>query len=362
MGEQSGGRSSIFPMPVRAGNDYFYPMFILGIETSCDETSASVIKDDLTVLSNIIHSQIEHSRFGGVVPEIASREHSLKIESVVSAALEKAGIRKEEIGLVAATNAPGLIGALLVGLSFAKGLAYSLNIPFVAVNHMDAHVKANFLSYPKLKPPFVVLLVSGGHTLLLHCRENKYELLGRTIDDAAGEALDKAGKMMGIAYPAGREIERISKGGNPDAFPFPRALPEKANLNFSFSGLKTALRNQLYKMSKEEIETRKADLLASYQEAVVDALAKKSALALKKTRCRSLLLSGGVACNGRLRERLKLLLGEKNQLYFPSLEYCTDNGAMIAAAGLMKYKQHGADPLNVGASAVFNLTEVNDGL
>jgi N6-L-threonylcarbamoyladenine synthase len=337
-------------------------MYILGIETSCDETSAAVVKDDLTVLSNIIHAQLEHGKFGGVVPEIASREHSLKIESVVSASLAKAGIRKEEIGLVAATNAPGLIGALLVGLSFAKGLAYSLKVPFVAVNHMDAHVKANYLSHPEIKPPFVALLVSGGHTLLLRCDHGKFELLGRTIDDAAGEALDKAGKMMGIAYPAGREIEQISKNGSPGAYAFPRALPGKKNLDFSFSGLKTAIRNQLYKMTPEEIAARKADLLSSYQEAVVDVLCRKSLQALKAARCRMLLLAGGVACNGRLRERLKLLLGEKNQLYFPSFEYCTDNGAMIAAAGLMKYKQHGADPLSSGASAVFNLTEVNYGL
>jgi N6-L-threonylcarbamoyladenine synthase len=334
----------------------------LGIETSCDETSVALVRDDLTVLSNKIYVQPEHGRFGGVVPEIASREHSLKIEAVTAAALAEAHIQKEEIGLIAATNAPGLIGALLVGLSFAKGLAFSLKVPFVAVNHMDAHVRANFLEHRDLAPPFVALLVSGGHTLLLHYDGTRYELLGRTLDDAAGEALDKAGKMMGIEYPAGREIERISKSGNPAAFIFPRALPEKKNLNFSFSGLKTALRNTIKAMAPEEIKARKADILASYQEAVVDALSKKSALALRKTRCRKLLLAGGVACNGRLRDKLKLLLGRKNQLYFPSFEYCTDNGAMIAAAGLMKYKQHGADPLTTGASAVFNLTEVNYGL
>lgn len=337
-------------------------MYILGIETSCDETSAAIIRDDFTVLSNRIYTQIEHSRFGGVVPEIASREHALRIEPVVAAALEQAKLSKEDIGLVAATHAPGLIGALLVGLSFGKGLAYSLNAPFVAVNHMDAHIKANLLSHPGLKPPYLALLVSGGHTLLLYCEKDTYELMGRTIDDAAGEALDKAGKMLGIAYPAGREIERISKTGNPGAFDFPRALPERKNLNFSFSGLKTALRNTLYKMSPEEIEARKPDLLASYQEAVIDALCRKSVLAMKSKRCHTLLLSGGVACNTRLREKLKLLMGPGNQLYFPAFEYCTDNGAMIAAAGLLKYQKHGADPYHVGASAVFNLTEVNDGL
>ncbi len=337
-------------------------MYILGIETSCDETSASVITDDFTVLSNKIHTQLEHGKFGGVVPEIASREHSLKIESVVKAALCDAKITKDEVNLVAATNSPGLIGALLVGLSFAKGLAYSLKVPFVAVNHLDAHVKANYLSHKNLDPSFVALLVSGGHTLLLRHSKGLYELAGRTIDDAAGEALDKAGKMMGIAYPAGREIERISRTGNPEAFDFPRALPERKNLNFSFSGLKTALRNTIYKMTKEEIESNKADLLASYQEAVIDALSRKSAFALKKYKCRSLLLSGGVACNNRLREKLALSIGQENKLYFPSFEYCTDNGAMIAAAGLLKYKQHGADPFDIPASAVFNLREVNYGI
>jgi N6-L-threonylcarbamoyladenine synthase len=337
-------------------------MYILGIETSCDETSAAVLRDDLTVLSNKIYTQKEHSRFGGVVPEIASREHSMKIETVVASALEQAGIRKEELGLVAAANSPGLIGALLVGLSFAKGLAFSLKVPFVAVNHMDAHVKANYLSHKELAPPYVALLVSGGHSLLLYYKDGRYELLGRTIDDAAGEALDKAGKMMGIAYPAGREIERISREGDPKAFDFPRALPGRQTLDFSFSGLKTAFRNRLRTMTEQEREARRADLLASYQEAVVDALCKKSVLALKQTRCKKLLLSGGVACNTRLRDKLGLLMGKEKELYFPLLEFCTDNGAMIAVAGLMKYKQHGADPLTAGASAVFNLTEVNDGI
>jgi N6-L-threonylcarbamoyladenine synthase len=337
-------------------------MIVLGIETSCDETSAGVISDDFSVLSNRIYSQKDHERFGGVVPEIAAREHIKKIDAVVAAAIDEAGVKPEDIGLVAATNSPGLIGALLVGLSFAKGLSYRYKIPFVTVNHMDAHVKANHLAFPDLAPPYTILVVSGGHTFILHCdKKSHYELLGNTLDDAAGEAIDKGGKLLGIGYPAGRELERLSKEGNAAAFNFPRALPEKRNLNFSFSGLKTALKNQLKKMTPEQIQSSLADIAASYQEAIMDQLATKALNALKATGSNSLLLAGGVACNGRLREKIQNGMNKQNKLYFPPLALCTDNGAMIAAAGLLKYKRFGADSLNVGASAVFNLTEVNYG-
>jgi N6-L-threonylcarbamoyladenine synthase len=335
-------------------------MIILGIETSCDETSAGLISDDFSVLSNRIYSQKDHEKFGGVVPEIAAREHIKKIDAVVSAAINEAGIKPEEVGLIAVTNSPGLIGALLVGLSFAKGFSYKYKIPFVTVNHMDAHVKANHLAFPDLVPPYTVLVVSGGHTFILFCDENNhYELLGNTLDDAAGEAIDKGGKLLGIGYPAGRELERLSKEGNGTAFNFPRALPEKRNLNFSFSGLKTALKNQLKKMTPEQIQCSLADIAASYQEAIMDQLATKALNGLKSTGSNNLLLAGGVACNGRLREKIQNGMNVRNKLYYPPLTLCTDNGAMIAAAGLIKYKRLGAGSLNVGASAVFNLTEVN---
>ncbi|MFH0922103.1 MAG: tRNA (adenosine(37)-N6)-threonylcarbamoyltransferase complex transferase subunit TsaD [Fibrobacterota bacterium] len=336
-------------------------MLTLGIETSCDETSAAVVDERFEVLSNVIHTQQEHGRFGGVVPEIASREHVIKIESVVSAALEKAGVKKEDLGLIAATNAPGLMGALLVGLSFAKGLAFSLGRPFVAVNHLDAHIRANLIGRPGLVPPYVALVVSGGHTFLVHDDGTRYCLLGNTLDDAAGEAIDKAGKLMGLPYPAGREMEAIAKGGDPAFFDFPRALPERRNLNFSFSGLKTALKNYLKTRTEEDIARDKPSILAAYQEAVVDQLARKSADALQRTKCHRLLIAGGVACNGRLREKLQLLMGKRNQLYFPAPALCTDNGAMIAVAGLVKFTKKGPDPLDTGASAVFNLSEVNYG-
>ena len=338
-------------------------MFVLGIETSCDETSASVITEEFRVLSNVIHSQPAHSDFGGVVPEIASREHCLKIEDIVGQALEKAGIGPEGIDLVCATSSPGLMGALLVGLSFAKGFAFSRNIPFAAVNHLDAHIQANVFTDPKaVEPPYTALVVSGGHTFLAACgKGHGHELIGNTLDDAAGEALDKAGKLMGLAYPAGREIEAIAKKGNPAFHHFPRALPAKNNLNFSFSGLKTALKNFLKKMDPADIEGKTADILASYQEAVMDALVKKSVLALRKTKYRKLLLCGGVARNGLLRERLSLSIKPPHELYYPAPEFCTDNGAMIAAAGFMKYRRLGPDALTAQAFAEFNITEVNYG-
>ncbi|OGJ89979.1 MAG: tRNA (adenosine(37)-N6)-threonylcarbamoyltransferase complex transferase subunit TsaD [Candidatus Raymondbacteria bacterium RIFOXYA2_FULL_49_16] len=338
-------------------------MFVLGIETSCDETSAAVITGRFQVLSNTVHRQEGHARFGGVVPEIASREHIMKIEEVTGQAIDEARIQPADISLVAATSAPGLIGALLVGLSFAKGFAAARDLPFVGVNHMDAHIKANYLSHPDLSPPYVALVVSGGHTFLALCDEfGVYSLLGNTLDDAAGEALDKAGKVMGIPYPAGRAIEQCARAGDPAFHAFPRALPAKDNLNFSFSGLKTALKNYLRTLPAEEIESRKNDILASYQEAVVDALAQKCAAALRATGCRRLLIAGGVSCNGRLRDKLSLLLGHENELYFPAPEFCTDNGAMVAVAGLFKYTTRGADPLSLAASAVFNIAEVNYGL
>jgi N6-L-threonylcarbamoyladenine synthase len=338
-------------------------MIILGIETSCDETSAAVITDNLKVLSNQVYQQKVHGRFGGVVPEIASREHCLKIEVAVEAALTDAGVTKGEIGLVAATHSPGLIGALLVGLSFAKGFAFSQNIPFVGVNHLDAHIKANFLFHGEIEPPFVALVVSGGHTFLVYAALNgQYRLLGNTLDDAAGEALDKGGKMMGLSYPAGKEIEQLAASGDPAHTHFPRALPGKDNLNFSFSGLKTALRNLLSTMDAGTPVKHRADILAAFQEAVIDVLSQKSIMALKKMRCGKLLIAGGVACNKRLREKLLLLMPPSNELYFPPSEYCTDNGAMIGAAGLLKYGKRGPDSFDLTASAVFNIKEVNYGV
>ncbi len=337
-------------------------MTILGIETSCDETSAAIINDDLKILSNRIYTQRDHEKYGGVVPEVAAREHAGKISAVVSAALYEASVSSDNIGLVAVTNSPGLMGALLVGLSFAKGFSFSRGIPFVAVNHMDAHIKANYLAHTDIESPFTSLVVSGGHTFLVSCDVNSnYKLLGNTLDDAAGEAIDKGGKLLGIGYPAGRELEALSKTGNREWFNFPRALPEKKNLNFSFSGLKTSLKNLLSTMSPEEIIDRKPDIAASYQEAIMDQLSKKAINAMKINGSRALLLAGGVACNGRLREKLHSGMRSNNKLYYPPLALCTDNAAMVAVAGLMKYKRLGADSLLKGASAVFSEMEVNYG-
>ncbi|OGS37449.1 MAG: tRNA (adenosine(37)-N6)-threonylcarbamoyltransferase complex transferase subunit TsaD [Elusimicrobia bacterium RIFOXYB2_FULL_49_7] len=345
----------------RSSRETALTMYILGIETSCDETSAAILSEDFKVYANVIHSQTNHARFGGVVPEIASREHCVRIEEVVRTALTRASLSSSDIGLVCATSNPGLIGALLVGLSFARGFAWSHHIPFVSVNHLDGHIKANIFTDPKaVQPPYIALLVSGGHTFLVRCgEEGRYSLVGNTLDDAAGEALDKAGKLMGLPYPAGRRVEELASTGNPFFAAFPRALPGKDNLNFSFSGLKTALKNFLKTVEPAAMESRQTDILASFQEAVMDVLARKSLQAMRIFGDRKLLLAGGVACNGLLRKKLTLSLHGNQELYFPTPEYCTDNGAMIAAAGLLKYRRLGADTGVVQASAVFNITEVN---
>jgi N6-L-threonylcarbamoyladenine synthase len=337
-------------------------MLVLGIETSCDETSAAVVSGDLRVLSNPVFVQKAHRAFGGVVPEIASREHCVRIEHVVGTALAEAETGPGDIGLIAASHAPGLIGALLVGLSFAKGFACARRIPFVGVNHIDAHIRANFLSHPDLAPPFVALVVSGGHTLLIACsRDGQHTLLGNTLDDAAGEALDKAGKLLGLSYPAGKAIEDLARAGDPAFHAFPRALMAKNSLDFSFSGLKTSLKNFLSALDRDSVEQNKPHILAAFQEAVMDALAEKSVRALRKTGLKKLVLAGGVACNRRLKEKILLLLRSPNELYFPSPCFCTDNGAMIAAAGLSKYRHKGPDAFDLAASAVFNIQEVSHG-
>jgi len=335
----------------------------LGIETSCDETAVGIVNGDLDVLASTVYTQPQHRKFGGVVPEMAAREHIAKIETTVADSVRSAGIEFKELSLVSATVAPGLMGALMVGLSFAKGLAYSHSLPFVAVDHLDAHILANFIEHKKVHPPLTALVVSGGHTLLLFMDEKgEYSVLGNTLDDAAGEALDKGGKILGLPYPAGKAIEKMAKKGNSNAIPFPRGLAHKDTLNFSFSGLKTALLNYVKPLAPARLEKEKSDILASYQEAVVDALVMKCLLALKKTGSQKLLIAGGVSCNGRLRSVLKDSLPPGIDLYFPAPRYCTDNGAMIAVAGLRQFKKNGPSGWNTGARAVMDFSRVNHGL
>lgn len=310
-------------------------MIVLGIETSCDETAASVVEDGTKILSNLVYSQIVHNKYWGVVPELASREHMKTIVPIVKSALDEAEVQLEKIDGVAVTFGPGLVGSLLIGLSFAKALSYSVGIPLIGINHIEGHIFANFLEYPDFKPPFVCLVVSGGHSNLIHvANRGEYELLGRTRDDAAGEAFDKVAKVLGLGYPGGPIIDKVSKGGKPDFVKFPRAYLEEGSFDFSFSGLKTAVAIYVSKLPEEELEKRRIDIAASFQEAIVDVLVDKGINACLLKRVKNIALAGGVARNSRLRDRLKTK-SQKHDLkvLFPSPILCTDNAAMIASAG-----------------------------
>ncbi len=307
---------------------------VLGIETSCDETSASVVKDG-TVLSNIIASQHIHSAYGGVVPEMASREHERLLAYITESALEQAEISVSELDAVAVTYGPGLMGSLLIGVNFAKGLALRNNLPFVGINHIEAHLLANLIDASDLEYPFLCLLVSGGHTQIIRVDGfGKYEILGTTIDDAAGEAFDKVARLLGLGYPGGPLIDKHAKDGNAQKYDFPRSLRDSGDLNFSFSGLKTAALYTIQPMSPSERRAELSHLCASFQEAIVDILEMKLRDAVKTTGIRSITIAGGVAANSRLRQRMTEMRQEMGlKLYYPDFQYCTDNGAMIAFSG-----------------------------
>ena len=310
-------------------------MKVLGIETSCDETAVAVV-DDLKVLSNLLASQHEiHGRFGGVVPELASRAHLERINPLVDAALSEAGTEWGDIEAVAVTRGPGLVGALLVGLASAKALSLALGVPLIGVNHLEGHIYANFLEHGPPDPPYVVLLVSGGHTMLVHMpEEHRYEILGQTLDDAAGEAFDKIARFMGLGYPGGPELDRLARGGNPDAIRFPRAMASSGDFDFSLSGLKTAVIRHVKAEQSAGREPPIEDLAASFQEAVVDVQVQKTLAAAESTGVNRILLGGGVVANSRLRERISAeAQGRGLSVIYPSMELCTDNAAMIAAAG-----------------------------
>ncbi len=333
-------------------------MIILGIESSCDETSAAVVRDGREILSNRIHSQQIHQKFGGVVPELASREHIRKIIPIIDAALEEAKLELNDVDIFAATFGPGLVGALLVGLSTAKSLAYSLGKTFCAVNHLEGHIAANFLAHHKLKDNFLTLLVSGGHTMLIDIPEfGKYNVLGNTLDDAAGEAFDKVAKVLGLGYPGGARIDKLSKEGKRDFIKFPRAISSGERLDFSYSGLKTAVAIYVKKLNRDELEAQKADIAASFQEAAVDVLVQKSIIALRKTGRKTMTISGGVAANSRLREKLAAACKKENvELLFPPPELCTDNAAMIAAAAFYTIQNGNASSFETNAIPYQKLT------
>jgi len=314
-------------------------MIVLGIETSCDETSVAILSDG-KILSNVVSSQIDiHKKFGGVVPEIAARHHLSNLPIVFKNAIDMANISLDQIDLISVTYGPGLIGALLVGISFAKGLSLRLGKPLIGVNHIVGHVFANYITYPHLKPPYIVLMVSGGHTEILLVKEDdEIEVLGKTVDDAAGEAFDKVARILGLGYPGGPEIDKLSKNGDENKFNFPRPMMDSKSYNFSFSGLKTAVLYTVQKFDKDNVP--KEDIAASFQKAVVEILLKKTFKAAKDLNVNTIVLAGGVAANSYLRKKAQKLSEKQNiKVLIPPLEFCTDNAAMIAMAGYKLYKK-----------------------
>lgn len=324
-------------------------ILILGIESSCDETAAAVIRNGREVLSNVISSQIElHKLYGGVVPEIASRKHIEKINQVIEEALEQADTTLDELDAIAVTYGPGLVGALLVGVAEAKAISYAAGKPLVGVHHIEGHVSANYIEHLDLEPPFLCLIVSGGHTHLVIVKDyGEYEIIGRTRDDAAGEAFDKVARAIGLGYPGGPKIDKLAKEGIKNAILFPRAKIEGAPYDFSFSGVKSAVLNYINSCKMKEEAINRADIAASFQEAVVDVLVQRTITAAKDYNIKKIAMAGGVASNSALREGMKTAcIDEGFQLYYPSPIYCTDNGAMIGVAGYYEYKKgtrHGWD-------------------
>ena len=325
-------------------------IIILGIESSCDETAASVVKNGRTVLSDIVYSQIQlHVPYGGVVPEIASRSHIEKIDSVVHAAINQAGIHLDDISALAVTQGPGLVGALLVGVNYAKGLAYAIGKPLIAVNHIMGHISANFLAYQDLELPFLCLVVSGGHSHLVAVKESGYTLLGCTQDDAAGEAFDKVARFMGLGYPGGPAVQKAAENGQTGTITLPRVFLDRDDFEFSFSGLKTAAMNMWNKLERRG-EHNVNDMAAEFQQALVEVLVEKTMRAAHKYKVKTILMAGGVAANGKLRQ----LMSEKAQensfyLYYPSLRLCTDNAAMIAGVAYHDFVNGKFAPLNLNA-------------
>lgn len=313
---------------------------ILGVETSCDETAAAVVEDGRRILSNVIYSQIDiHTEYGGVVPEIASRKHVEKIGYVIESALSEAALGWQDIDAIAVTYGPGLVGALLVGVNTAKALAYGKQKPLVGVHHIEGHICANFIAHPQLEPPFMCLVASGGHSHLVLVKEyGSYEIIGRTRDDAAGEAFDKVARSIGLGYPGGPKIDRLAKEGDPDAIPFPKAVIEEAKYDFSFSGVKSAVLNYLNRMEMKGEAFHRADVAAGFQKAVTEVLTEHTVLAAREYQMKQVVLAGGVAANSALQAKMKAACETAGlELYVPPLHLCTDNAAMIAAAGYVDY-------------------------
>ena len=320
---------------------------ILGIETSCDETAAAIVVDGRQVLANVVSSQVDlHARYGGVVPEIAGRAHESLLTPVIAEAMVEAGVTDDDIDVVAATHGPGLIGSLLIGVWAAKALALGWGLPFIGINHHEAHLYAALIEEPEMEFPLVVMLVSGGHTMLIEFQDHgRYKLLGATVDDAAGEAFDKVARYLGLGYPGGPVIDRLSQEGDPNAIKFTPPMRNEG-LNFSFSGLKTAVVN--YVRQHPDVET--ADVAASFQSAVVDVLTHKARKAAREIGAKGICLAGGVAANSELREKtLDMCVDDGIQGFLPSRAMCTDNAAMVAATAWWRMQSEGQSPLDLGA-------------
>lgn len=325
---------------------------ILGIESSCDETAAAVIRGRTLLSDEIISSASEQAKFGGVVPEIASRAHTDAVDEVALRALRSAGIKKEELDAVAVTYGAGLLGALLVGLSFAKGLSFGLNIPLIGVNHIRGHLAACYLEDESLKPPFITLLASGGHTAIIFVKtETEFEVLGSTRDDAAGEAFDKVARVLSLPYPGGPHVEKLAREGQPN-IAFPKMLKGLGGYDFSYSGLKTAVINYAHTKEQKGEEWSRADVACSFQKAALDILAEKAAEGAKEKGVTTVAAGGGVIANGYLREKLKEVCAKNGlKLVLPEKKHCTDNAAMIAAEGLVQYRAGNFSPLSLNAQA-----------
>ncbi len=335
-------------------------IYILAIESSCDETAAAVVKNGREVLSNIIFSQIElHKLYGGVVPEIASRKHIEKINQVIEEALAKAQMSLRDMDAVAVTYGPGLVGPLLVGVSAAKAICFATGLPLIGVHHIEGHINANYIENRELEPPFIALVVSGGHTHLLVVKDyGEYEVIGRTRDDAAGEAFDKVARAIGLGYPGGPKIDRLAKAGNPDAIHFPRAKVEEAVYDFSFSGLKSSVLNYLNGCEMKGEGVNRADVAASFQKAVVDVLVEHALEAVEDFGFNRFAIAGGVASNSSLRDALKEACEQRNIVfYYPSPIYCTDNAAMIGTAAYYEYKKGKRSGLDLNAVPGLKLGE-----